>query len=229
MRPTPEMGITDREEELFGRWSTNRKGLIRDGVVDESAYLASCPRIMLVLKEVNDKENDGWDLRKYLRGQPKAATWNAVTRWVKGIRALPKVLPWVDLKPKPCVEDRVEAVRSLCVMNLKKVPGLGSADMEMVKSVAMQDQVYLREQFALYDPDLVICCGTSKLFQRVLPGEVEGLPKWKMTQRGVFTCKLNSGPRFIEFFHPQVRWKPSMVHYALIDAVRELYPDGFSD
>ena len=229
MRPTPESGIAEREEELFKRWSASRKGLIRDGVIDETAYLTSSPRIMLVLKEVNDSKNDGWDLRKYLRGRPKAATWNAVTRWMRGIRALPKVLPWIDLKPKPTVEDRVEAVRSLCVMNLKKVPGLGSADMDVVENVARQDQAFLREQFGLYDPDLVICCGTSKLFQQVLPEEVVGLPKWKMTERGVFKCKLNSGPQFIEFFHPQVRWEASMVHYALIDAVRELYPDGFSD
>ena len=229
MRPTPESGIAEREEELFKRWSTSRKGLIRDGVVDEQAYLASNPRIMLVLKEVNGKKEEGWDLRKYLRENPRWQTWSAVTRWVKGIRALPKVLPWVDLKPKPSAKDRVETVRSLCVMNLKKTPGDESSKMKVVRQIAMEDREFLQEQFGLYKPDLVICCGTSKVFQEVCPQEFVGLSPWPMTKRGVYTCKLNSGPQFIEFCHPQVQWKASMVHYALIDAVRELYPDGFSD
>ena len=81
MRTALELGVTEREDELFGRWSASRKGLIRDGVVDERAYLASNPRIMLVLKDVNDKKNDGWDLQKRFTmpfvGTPGRTSWMA--------------------------------------------------------------------------------------------------------------------------------------------------------
>ena len=58
------MGIRERENELFARWADRRPGLVMDGVVDETAYLASSPKILFLLKEVNDQNGGGWDLRE---------------------------------------------------------------------------------------------------------------------------------------------------------------------
>lgn len=224
------MTIAEQENKLFEKWAEQRPGLVQDGVIDEAAFLASSPKIMLILKEVNDKENDGWDLRDYLRGSPKGHTWNTVTRWVWGIRALPSILSWKQLAKKNgktrklSSNERVAAIRSLCVMNLKKTPGTGTSKMRAVQAIALGDKDYLRKQFLLYNPDLVVCCGTSKVFQNVLAEEiVEG--SWSQTYRGIYYCKLRSGATMLEFFHPQVRWEASLVHYALIDAVAELFYD----
>lgn len=83
------MSLREQENELFVRWRLERPGLITDGVVDEVAYLYSPRRILFMLKEVNSTETQEWDLRGFLHGGGHAASWDTITRWVEGIRALP--------------------------------------------------------------------------------------------------------------------------------------------
>ncbi len=61
------MSITEKENELFIKWSANRPGFIMDGVPDESAYQASEPRIMFVMKEVEELGGGTGDHREFLR------------------------------------------------------------------------------------------------------------------------------------------------------------------
>ena len=49
--------------------------------------MASSPSIVFILKEVNDPDGGGWDLRQFLRNNgDRPQTWNNVARWVHGIR-----------------------------------------------------------------------------------------------------------------------------------------------
>jgi hypothetical protein len=47
------MTISEIEEQLFRDWQENRDGFVRDGVVSESDYSNSCPKIAFIFKEVN--------------------------------------------------------------------------------------------------------------------------------------------------------------------------------
>lgn len=47
-------------------------------------------KLMIILKEVNDRHGGGWDLRKFLRDGARDQTWNNITRWVRGIGTLVK-------------------------------------------------------------------------------------------------------------------------------------------
>ena len=172
---------------------------------------------MLVLKDVNDEGGGGWDLREVLRTEMRWQTWYTVTRWMRGLRALDRDLSWSEVHPKPTPEEMRYAVRTLCVMNLKKEPGASSSNRTEVQRFAREDAAYLREQFELYAPDLVICGGVGPLFASVMESGV-----WKQTRRGVQYVEIQSGCHMISYYHPQARYPMDMLYYTLVDAVREI-------
>ena len=67
-------------------------------------------------------------------------------------------------------------------------------------------------------PDIVICGGTEKPYVKATNTK----PKWKMTSRGIWYFVEDSGTIVISYSHPEARTKECMLHYALIDAVREI-------
>lgn len=213
------MEIVVRERSLFEKWSQTCPDLVCDGVVDGQAYLKADPQVLLVLKEVNDKNGGGWDLRKFIRNGARGQTWNNVTRWMTGIRNLDRDLPWSEVK-KVGVTDRREKLRSLCVMNLKKSPGGTSSNAKEIHAAALKYRSLINSQFNLYNPDLVICGGTAKTFSTVINYGRD--LDWKRTRRGVRYCEPVPGQHIVDYFHPQARYRASMLYYCLVDAVREI-------
>lgn len=216
-----DMNIRTKEESLFHEWSQRIDGLVRDGAVDPEAYLESQPRVLFVLKEVNDKGGGGWDLREFIRRGARSATWNNVTRWMKGIRNLDRQLNWSVVDPVD-ESDRRKYLRSICVMNLKKTPGGGSSDTKVIRSAAERHRNLLTRQFHLYKPDLVICggSGTGNAFREAVR-DFENTD-WERTTRNVKYCKNGQGQHVLDYFHPQARYKKEMLYYTLIDAIREV-------
>jgi len=85
------MSIRNLEEKLFDEWQEklgynleNKKIFVRDGLVDEKSYFKAPVKILYLLKEVNGGDRD-WDLREYIENGGRAATWDNITRWTKGI------------------------------------------------------------------------------------------------------------------------------------------------
>ena len=70
------MSMTEEENTLFERWKEEHSLFVPDGAVDETAFHAASPSILFLMKEVNSKEG-GWDLREFLRGGGRSATWNS--------------------------------------------------------------------------------------------------------------------------------------------------------
>jgi hypothetical protein len=212
--------LADREEALFREWSVNRPSFVRDGVVDETAFLSTKPALLFLLKEVNDtKSGGGWDLRSFVKSGARPSTWTNVTRWVRGIRALPGHLPWASLS-KISRADRVSTLASIAVMNLKKTPGTHTANSAQIKAAAISDTELLRRQFDLYQTDVVICCGSvvaRGLHQLLQPDQ-----PWRATSRGVRFLQYAPGRFAIEYCHPEARVPENLLYYGLIDAVREI-------
>ena len=61
-----DVSIFEREQELFERWKSD-SSFVQDGVACEETYLESTPKILFVLKEVNDPGGGDWDLRSRLK------------------------------------------------------------------------------------------------------------------------------------------------------------------
>lgn len=212
------MSIFNQEQELFSRWRQERVCLVEDGVVCESSYLNSPMKICFVLKEVNDPEGGGWDLRKFLLKGGRPRTWNNITRWIHAIRHLEFVPNWSEYE-NVSAEFRVELLRSICAFNLKKSPGSHTTHRASFDQAVTADKSFIKEQFSFYDPDLTICCGTGWAFRNSI--ELNDVPL-KETSRGIKWFNLESGKPVIMFSHPEARVQDSLLLYGLTDAVKEI-------
>ena len=215
------MGITEKENELFVRWSANRPGFVKDGVPDERAFNASEPKIMFVMQEVEDPGAETGDHREFLRRGASPQPWNHITRWVIGLRQLDEDIAW-NLFEEVSVQHRSGTLRSICVMHLKKTPAGDSANSPALAITVQEDKKNLNKQFRLYDADLVICCGAaaSDIFHSVITFEPP--PVWKTTSRGIWFHECAPQKYVISYSYPEVRVQDCLLYYGLIDAVREM-------
>lgn len=221
------MTIKEQEDSLFAEWRINRKGFVADGVADENSYQQSGKKILFLMKEVNDPNCGGWDLRVKMREEGgRNATWDNIARWTLGIRDLQEDIPWSELKKKMSNEKRRGVIQYIAAMNLKKSPGGSSTDKALMEKVAMEDKGFLSRQFNFYDADIVICCGVdvSNTAHSCIK-DIQGF-KWKATSRGVPYHELGKpGKILISYSHPEARVSDNLLYYGLIDAVREIYQE----
>jgi hypothetical protein len=213
------MSINEKEERLFKQWKEKREGFVRDGVVSETDYLLSRPKIAFILKEVNDQGGGDWDLRKFICEGGRSQTWDNIARWVHGIRNLNSIPDW-DFYSKITNEFRVETLKSICSFNLKKTPGTHTTDHASLDAVANEDKYYIREQYSIYEPDLTICAGTGDLFKWVVGHESK---EWRKTKRGIWWYERDANKYVVSFAHPEARVSSSLLVYGLLDAVHEIY------
>lgn len=213
------MSIRNAEDEIFARWREVVPSLVKDGVVDEPRFVESSPRLVFVLKEVNDtRDGGGWDLREFLREQWRSQTWLPVSRWVHGIRNLSRDIPWSEVVALSQAESHA-ALRSICAINVKKSPGGSEAVDAEVHAAARRDRAFLAAQLALYSPAVYVWCGVS-------PDLVFGSSlSWQTTGRGVrFAEWTERDSVFIQCSHPLARWPQHLTYYSLMDAVRSIVP-----
>ncbi len=215
------MNIRALEEDLFTEWRRHRPNFVADGVADEVAYLESSPRLLFVLKEVNDPDGGGWDLRHFMLEGGRAQTWDNVTRWIEGIRQPPDDVPWKAFE-NMTEERRRQDLRSIAAMNLKKSPGGHTTELVALANAAAADRAFLNRQFSLYEPDLVICCGTdtNNTLHRLV--DLGGDPQWKTTRRGIWYHEFQQCKFVVSFAHPEARVANCLLYYGLIDALREI-------
>ena len=235
--------LTENENDLFENWSqeVGGKPFVQDGAVDPESHENCRVKLVFVLKEVNDPDGARWDLREFLKGGGRASTWNNVARWVEGIETVverrrthgdfaDEVIPWetlVDRSREQKEEQRKKWLRKIVVVNLKKTPGGGSTDYDELEEAVNRDRIRIEQQLSLYTPDYVIMCG-SRVSDLLVGAEStsRGIyahddQAWQRTARGIWYREIGT-TRFIAYWHPQARLPAQLLHYGLIDAVREL-------
>jgi len=213
------MNIYKAEEQLFLKWQEKRKGFVRDGVVSEKDYIASNPKIAFILKEVNDPGGGGWDLRKFISNGGRSQTWDNIARWVYGIRNIRSIPKW-DYFENITKEFRINTLKSICVINLKKSPGTHITDHASLNAVANEDKEFIQKQYALYEPDITICGGTGDLFKKIAGHESL---EWKRTTRGIRWYEREPNKIVVSFAHPEARVQSPLLIYGLLDAIYEIY------
>ena len=142
-------------EKLFAEWKERFSfhAFIREGIVDGNRYEE--PHILFVLRDMNcQSERDLCaDLRQNGSGWK---TWNNIGRWTKALLDGCEEYPWAMSKDK-----RVEQLKRVAVMNLKKEGGTSRANgRELEKSVKEQKEMIFKE-ICLCDPSVMICCGLT--------------------------------------------------------------------
>lgn len=198
-------------QELFQQWKLNFdfEAFISDGIVDENHYEA--PHVLFVLRDMNCKEQR--DLCKDLRTDGSGwKTWNNVARWI--IALLDSNMEYPSEIPKG---KRVEQLKRIAVMNLKKEGGGSRTDESVLQHAVQAQREFILEEIKLCDPEIIICGGLSAsgikgnatlLKEYVLLESTE----WKYLD----SAKLNRSWRYyyaiigektvpvVEFCHPQV-------------------------
>ncbi|QRV23829.1 hypothetical protein [Marinomonas foliarum] len=212
------MGITEQEQTLFNEWSVNREDFVVDGVVSETDYLNSKVKLCFVLKEVNDEGGGGWDLREFIRNGARSQTWNNITRWVQCIQKKDEDVDW-KLLGEITEADRINFLKSICAMNLKKSPGGHTTVRASFDTVVTEDKIFIKNQYDIYNPGITVCCGTGWDLRNVLD-LYDG--KVFETSRGIKWFKNHQNNPVIMFAHPAARVQDSLLVYGLIDAIREI-------
>ena len=212
------MSIHEKEKRLFNKWKVKRKNFVGDGVVCETAYSKSDPKIAIILKEPHG--DNGGDIRNWLRNIDSSdRTWDTVARWVYGIRNRKSMPAWKDF-PKTTSKFKIDTFQNICAMNLKKSAGGSSADYSEIAKAAREDANRIRLQYDLYKPDLTICCGIGSLFKEVVRHDKKEL---KETTRGISYWTWDDKKYVVDFFHPARPIDSTLKLYPLIDAINEIY------
>lgn len=212
------MSIKEQESELFDEWSRNRECFVTDGVVSEMDYLQSEVKLCFILKEVNDLNGGGWDLREFVRDGARPQTWDNIARWVQCIRSGHEEVNWHRLESVN-KEQRVKLLRTVCVINLKKSPGTHTSVKAKFEAAVEEDKSFIKRQYDIYSPDITVCCGTGWDLRYAL--ELEDNSVFE-TSRGVKWFSNSQGKPVVMFSHPAARVQHSLLVYGLIDAVREI-------
>lgn len=224
-----ENNIEKLEDQLFDDWFKKDPKILRDGVFDADKYCISKPRILYVLKEpwmeeIPDKRN----LLDTVRNGDVVPTWTNLTRWTIALQkfSIGQFPVWKDDLEFINDHDRRNTLQSIAMMDLKKTPGATTSDMDEIQAWAKNNYELLRRQLAIYNPDIIICCGSRVC--DILRNDVCKIDKkWQMTKRGIYYFCYDGGNGkkipAIDFVHPQQRnTKNSLLAYALIDAWSEL-------
>lgn len=216
------MSICVQEEALFKRWAKQYpRGFVRDGVVSEKDYLRSELKILFVLKEANGEANG--DIRKLIRTGRQDFTWDNVARWAYGIRNRSDLPAWKEF-PKLNDQFRKQEMQHIVAMNLKKSPGGSKANKSAIKKAVVRDAEMIEQQFNLYSPELILCCGRQVADLLLGALKIKDTDsKWKITYEGIRHCKISKSQQLVEFVHPAHRAKPELMLYPLMRAINQIY------
>lgn len=216
------------EQELFKRWRDSLpEGLggkfVTDGAVRADRYQKSAVKVLLLMKEVNDPKGGGWCLREFLQDVDRPQTWDTVARWVRAIRSRNGELTW-DQLAIVTDEQRCQELQSIAAMNLKKIPGGHTTELGSWWQAVERDRNFINEQFKLYGADLVICCGSSvtNAFNAYIKPTTDCVDQWRSTSRGVEYLEYAKRKFVVAYSHPEARVATNLIHYGLVDAVREI-------
>lgn len=211
------MSIKKLETKLFNQLKINNPSIVTDGIVNEKEYLDSKYKILYIMKEVNSYQNGGWSLTEFISNGAIPQTWDNVARWTEGILNLEKDFDWEylsgDNDPR-----RDKYLKKIASINLKKTPGRHTSIYNEIRLATKNNKEIIKKQVDIYQPDIIICCGTSGLFVRDC---LESGLTWQMTSRGIEYMILDN-TIIVSFSHPEARVADQYLYYALIDAIREI-------
>jgi len=216
--PIAAKSLLAAENKLFSTWpKTAKGGIVADGVVDPATFLKQEKRIVFVLKEANDPDGGDWDLREFASRGARAATWNNLVRWTRILQAFPKKLPTSEIKTIG-QSDRIETLKTIAMMNLKKVPGCATAIRQPILDSAREHSSKLHEQLSLYDPDIVVACG-DPVFNSLKDFVCAEHTHYRSEKRPHNCHAFSWGKRaqVFDFWHPQTRRSAQFLADALYD------------
>lgn len=174
------MSTTRQLLHLLNEWRSNYgaegRTLVCDGPIGgDAAWEASPLRIMFLLKEPHDRnsilEKCGYDLTELFRrpefyeGNRKSAE-RVLGRWAY---CLQQIHAGNSYTLELAGHYAHIALLGAAVVNLKKLPGGKSSTDAVIRHFAQRDKDFLRREFDILRPDIVVCGGTYRTARLVFP------------------------------------------------------------
>lgn len=203
--------MIDKRAKESGLYREGEFEPIYDGVYckDAKKYLNSKIRIMWVLKEPYDDENDdgepcggGWNYFDCF--EPSKSPWKIRT-WKNMIYTTYGILNNLKYEDMETIEDNPEmadVLLEIACINLSKMPGHTTTDSSLLPTYYETWKDILKQQMDLYSPQVIIFANTFDYFKEDLfKGEILE-PVDSITQ-----VYKKDGVRYIDAYHPQCRIK----------------------
>lgn len=193
------------EKKAFDAYyDNNAEEPLYDGIVDIDMYLESKYKILWVLKEPYDGDGGGWHLCKdflarddfYHRMQGSRPTWHPVIYISYGI--LNGFAKFDDMNWIRDNHDMAKIIRSVAVINVKKIPGgKRTYDFNIIKDAYNRHKDILHEQIKLYNPDIIIGGATMDLFFHDL-----GISSEDIKSNNSVRYAVKDGKIYLAAYHP---------------------------
>lgn len=217
------MDIKAKEKEIFDKLRKIDPSIVEDGIVSEEEYLDSKYKILYIMKEVNG--GAGWNLKSFLYDGGRSQTCDNVARWTEGLLNINQEYNWSYLEENN-ENRRKYYLKKIGVINLKKTSGGYTSNYKEISMAAFENRNLIKTQVDLYNPDIIICCGTADDFVKNYFDSK--FVNWNMTKRGIQYIKCNN-KIIVSFAHPEARIRDAYLYYSLIDGVREILGNSDSN
>ncbi|HEX4581115.1 MAG TPA: hypothetical protein VH139_03595 [Acidobacteriaceae bacterium] len=202
------------EELIFSKYRAGGAKIIPDGALSQKSYESARLKVLVVLKEPNDKNgewcDEGGDIRRHGWEGGREKTWPNLARWAYLFENPGATYSEADSAVAD-LEKRKANLRRLVVMNLKKEPGSHSAHLPTIEQYAFKYEDLLRKQFSIYKPALTIAGGTHPILVKLM-NKKNAL----RTSPEFFSYFLDENLGIVmDFYHPQPRGKPATINEEL--------------
>lgn len=192
-------------DALFKRWKEARpeyedkvdgKRFSHDGIMNYEAWINSVPKILFLLKENRAAKNE-WE------------PWDGITVgniFSKNIARWRQII--IELFKNPAKElsfsniELPETIDDIAIIEVKKLnEGKGSSNYYNIKNYAIKDKDFLKEEFELINPDIVVCGNTGDYYGDIIyEDSLEAL-----INDSECYCYKHGNRLVIEFYHPSTR------------------------
>lgn len=219
--------ISEALQELYRPYLGGNEHFVPCGVVNEEAYLSNKPKLVFVLREVNDPEQKpGWSMVDFLcrqvsrglKGHSIYPMWKRVGIWSYAIRnGFPR---YRDLDSSLVA---AEGLKYIGMTNLKKSGGGSVSDMEIIRKYAKATLTLWKRELEIMNPEVILCGRTYRIVSELLE------LKRQETASGLWYSIWqhdNNSSLIFAFYHPSYRGSSSMLYALLKESFLELRERG---
>lgn len=217
---------------------TDEKEPILDGVINSEGWLKASPKILWLLKEAYDKENDGeggWDLAEKFdedniyseffqkKENRSKLTWYPIIYSsyciLNGIKCFDDV-DWIHDKP-----EMVKVLKQIAFININKLAGDSTSNMSNLKGIFKENKTILEKQIKLYNPDIIIGCNTLDIYLNSLELETVSF----MRSKSGTPYYLKNDKLYIDAYHPARIGisRENSVNEEFVDDIIEIYRENY--
>lgn len=209
------MTKTERLNLLFERWLKefpDYKGKFKkDGIIDEKSFQRQEPKLLFIAKEPNDPSQNKGDFREWWSRKVDYSFSHRICEWAYGLlNGFPAL---TDLKYDN--QERVQVMKSIAFMNVKKIGGEASASYDAIRNVILSQRHLTQKEIEIVEPDIII-------------GGVRGTEFWELVfpdaqfMDSGFDVKVarSGSSRLVDFYHPSYR-VPRSMSYSLLQNIVE--------